>query len=257
MPASQDDILSKILTEISAFRSHQEATNSEFRLLLGQIPAIKAGLSEHSKQIADLKAQNEQLTQEVMILKEQSVLSQRAAVDLTNLVIAGVPFDENITPENIVKEVFRVLGLSDLSQYILSVRKLSRNDSNNTLNAAANGENTIKKASFIVSLTATSIRDQVLHKKRSKGQLSWSEIFPDCHKSVANFNIFVNKMLPKPTYMLLRQVKRKVKQIAYKYVWEDQGNIYIRKNDGEPRLLIRTETDLPSSVSPPSASSSL
>lgn len=225
---------------ISAFSQRQENTNDEFRHLLAKIPSIDAAVSEHAARLAHLESENQTLRAEIASLKNPSHVA-REIPSRTNgeVIFSGMPSRDDVSPMQLIKNIFIALGISDLASHILSIRKLPARTT-----AAIGDQASNLKVSFIVSLTSISVRDILLTKKRLKRELKWSEIFEGCSDASKNFNIFVNELLTASTYKLFRRIKAKAQVTGHKFVWSRDGLIYARRAEGQPRILINSEDDL-------------
>ena len=94
--------------------------------------------------------------------------------------------------------------------------------------------------SIIVTLTSRAARDTVITKKRVRRVLLQRDI---CGND-SDRGVYVNELLPKNTYELLKITKSIAKEKSYKYVWVRDGHIRVRRSDGEPIVHIDSETDL-------------
>ena len=57
-------------------------------------------------------------------------------------------------------------------------------------------------------------------------------------------NVYVNELLPKELYELLKLTKRVAKDRSYKYVWVRGGCINVRHSDGKPVIQVNSKADL-------------
>ena len=69
-------------------------------------------------------------------------------------------------------------------------------------------------------------------------------------KHISNFpvnqmnHLFINKNLTQRRKNLLWQAKQKVKELNYEYIWTNNGQIFVRKNENEGKILVKTDNDL-------------
>ena len=55
---------------------------------------------------------------------------------------------------------------------------------------------------------------------------------------------FINENLTQRRKHLFWQAKQKVKKLNYEYIWTKNGQIFVRKNENEDKILVKTENDL-------------
>ena len=57
-------------------------------------------------------------------------------------------------------------------------------------------------------------------------------------------HLFINENLTQRRKHLFWQAKQKVKELNYEYIWTNNGQIFVRKNENEDKILAKTENDL-------------
>ncbi|XP_024875950.1 uncharacterized protein LOC112457257 [Temnothorax curvispinosus] len=218
--------------KISAFIDSQQRTNEEISVKLSLLDRLNDTVSQNSQRIIKLEQENANLVREVRDLR--SARSTQATQSGSELIVSGLPSTLSATPSEIAKNVFATLDVPNLSCHIVNTRLVKREPSSTVPTVSS------PSSSVIISLASSVVRDAVLSSKRSKGAIRQSDV---CGGS-SHRNVYVNELLPKSTFNLMQQVKRIAKDKSYKYVWVRDGQIHVRRTDGEPVININSDTDL-------------
>ncbi|XP_024879528.1 uncharacterized protein LOC112459579 [Temnothorax curvispinosus] len=226
--------------KFSAFVEEQRRTNSELKNKLDRLNSIAGNVERNSQRIVELERQCGALTDEICNLKSDRAGSHSVThVPTPNeLIISGVPAAMSVTPLECVRNVFTTLGIPELSCHVLDVRAVARKP---PPVGAGNRSLPISAAnSYIVSLVSGAVRDIVISKKRARRALTQREV---CGID-SDRNIYVNELLAKSTYDILKRAKSIAKERSYKYVWVRNGQICVKYSDGDPVIHIDSDTDL-------------
>ncbi|XP_036144965.1 uncharacterized protein LOC118646372 [Monomorium pharaonis] len=225
--------------KFSAFIEEQRRTNQELNAKLNQLNVIAGNVEKNSQRISSLEQNCATLVRDVSDLKghqESSGLAPHSQTDNV-LIISGVPSTMSITPLALVRNVFTKLDIPELSCHILEVRAVARESGrvvshDHPLPISAS-------VSLFVTLASVAVRDIVISKKRVHRVLVQSEV---CENNSGN--IYVNELLPKNIYELLKQTKHTAKTRSYRYVWVSGGRVNVRRSDGEPVIRVDSVADL-------------
>ncbi|XP_036148419.1 uncharacterized protein LOC118647485 [Monomorium pharaonis] len=211
-------------------------TNCELNDKLNQLNSIASSVERNNQRIAALEHECTVLANEVRNLKSE--LKPVSDQSENSLILSGVPATMPImAPMAYARNMFMALEIPELSCHILDARTIRKTQSvaasDRPLPVSATG-------SIIVTLTSRATRDIVITKKRVRRVLVQRDI---CDND-SDRDVYVNELLPKNTYELLKLTKKIAKEKSYKYVWVRESHIHIRRSDGEPIVHIDSETDL-------------
>lgn len=243
---SKSALLQKILEKLNSsdakltqFISDQSETNREIADHLKCLPDLIATTKKHEALLLQLSKQNSVLRREVDQLKSAStcVLAKNASSDI---IIAGVPSAIPESMQQITAMVFDALGISNLIQDVLGCRIMNPKPSAASVSHSAQTNRTESTSSLVVSLKSMQVRDYIISKKRVKRTLLAKDVFS---RDIAA-TIYINELLPPLLYNLLIRTKTKAKSLSYKYVWVKSGCIAVRRDDGAPITMIRSDADL-------------
>ena len=216
---------------VSGLSASQEAMSH-------RIEALEANADSARSDAVELRKENSSLRSQIADLSNRlsSVESVHASSDIA---ISGLPLSLTDTPRVMVQKVFIALRISHLDADILEVRVLvgkpggAVGERRSTLTA-----NTASK-SLLVVLKSPRVRDFIMDKKREHKELTVKEVFGLDQQG----NVFVKEFLPASVYGLLRRTKAVAAHAEFKYVWTRSGVICVRKTNGSPVILIKTEAD--------------
>ncbi|XP_036147479.1 uncharacterized protein LOC118647192 [Monomorium pharaonis] len=216
------DHLKESEARFTVFADEQRRTNCELNDKLNQLNSIASNVERNSQRIAALEHQCTALANEVRSLKSE----HRPVSDQSDnsLILSGVPATMPITPMACARNMFTVLEIPELSCHILDARIIRKTQS---VIASDRPLPISETGSIIVTLTSRAVRDTVITKKRVRRVLQRDICGNDSVRGV-----YVNELLPKNTYELLKTTKSIAKEKSYKYVWVRDGHICVRRSDG-------------------------
>ncbi|XP_071644570.1 uncharacterized protein [Temnothorax longispinosus] len=236
-----NELLQRLGDRLADFIESQQRTNKEITDKLNNLNRIADMVSENSKRIASLEQTVSALAHEVVELRETrlpSLIPKDHEMSDVELIVSGVPAVSQVTPDRLVRNVFEALDIGDLTCHILNVRSMVRKSTLDTGRDHSSRADEI--VSLAVTLTSSTVRNEVMSKMRNRRVLKQSEI---CGNE-SNRRIYVNEMLPRATYDLLQSTKRIAKERSYKFVWTRRGCICVRHSEGKPIISIGSESDL-------------
>ncbi|XP_036141728.1 uncharacterized protein LOC118645202 [Monomorium pharaonis] len=244
---STNELLLKLLEQhrasdakFSAFIEEQRRTNQEINAKLNQLNVIAGNVERNSQRITSLEQSCATIARDVGDLKSHQRSSELDSHSRTHnmLIISGVPSTLSITPLTLVRNVFTKLGIPELSCHILEIRTIARESGRTVSHDRPLPIST--SVSLFVTLASVVVRDIVISRKRARRVLVQSEV---CENDSGG-NIYVNDLLPKNIYELLKQTKHTAKKKSYHYVWVSRGRINVRRSDGEPVIRVDSVADL-------------
>lgn len=164
--------------------------------------------------------------------------------EANEIIVSGLPIPSSlISPVDLIRSIF-TFEASELCSHILNVRVHNNNNNNYNKNSRRDGPGsqlgTKSACSYFVSLSSAAVCRAVIAKKRKKRTLKQKDVCPIS----SDLLIYINEVLSKETYNLLQSAKIAAKEKSYKYVWCRLGQICMRQSDGQPIILINSESDL-------------
>lgn len=247
--ACTNEILANILEKLdridnasvkqNAFMEQQTKTNLEIMAKLDCIPQIAQKVREHDEEIRELRHDVQRLSENLLA---QGTSTRPAMSSLTaEIILAGIPSTITSTPLEIAEQIFAALGISNLMSDILSIRVLPKKSNSNIATRDAQGPSTkVETISYIVTLKSTPVRDFIISKKRTKPNLRACDVFANDAPGL----IYVNELLPSDIYNLFLRTKAKAAATAHKFVWTRSGLIFVRRDNGQPIIQIKSDADL-------------
>ncbi|KAK2577695.1 hypothetical protein KPH14_012779 [Odynerus spinipes] len=200
---------------------------------------MRAQIDSNAARISELEEQNKLLrdgVKELKRLQESELLERRRATARlceADIIISGAscPAESSLTV--VFKKVTSALGVNLSDEDILSCRYLI------TRSQARKKDYPLP---IIVKLCSRELALKVLSASKSKGTLLSSDIgFTSTSSSSA---IHIKEALPSDLYRLLLATKSVAKSLGYKYVWQRDGIVLLRKVDGASITRIRSASDL-------------
>lgn len=208
--ASMEALLQSLVNQVkesdvrvSAFIEDQRRTNRELKDKLDKLNNIANLVAQNGQRINKLEQDNVTIIREIQDLKNN--YSNTRIDDMNKLVISGVPAVLSITPLQLTRNVFAALDIPDLFCHILDV-KAAVGRSPTVITQTQKTD--VATASFIISLVSGAVRDMVISRKRVKRVLKQSEV---CENG-SDRRVFVNELLPRSIYELLRHTRRVAKE---------------------------------------------
>lgn len=202
---------------------------------LGCLSTIADLIVQFGQRIAVLERENVELRREVDGLR--SALS-RGRSGRNEIIVSGLPTSSLISPIDLIKNVFSAIEAFDLCCHILNVRAYNIENSKHVGPGSRSKNRSI--TSYLVSLSSAAVCKAVITKKRIKRILKQDEVCP----TGSDLSVFVNEVLSKKTYNLLQSARIVAKEKSYKYVWHRDGQICVRRSDGQPIIFINFKDDL-------------
>ncbi|KAI5632256.1 hypothetical protein NE865_15035 [Phthorimaea operculella] len=236
---------------------------------------IKINIISAEQKIKQLETSNSQLQSEVrslvqrinkcdvvplkaQISKLECDLNNRAQASLLNEIeISGLQETVNENLHHTVQITAHKIGINlekcdiDWISRVGPKQKSNQREQNSNFSAddapsksGTDEKQTVKQLPrpVVVRFTRKSRRDEFMRASKSRKDLT-NEDVENCKSSQ---KIYINERLTKENRQLFRAARKYASQAEYKHTWTSNGNIFMRKGDGQffPVIQIRTEADL-------------
>lgn len=221
-----EDFKNEVFKELSDFKSTAEFhsntidTNNQF------MSELKTELAELKRQNQELLGINKSLKNEVGELRDR-VRTLEQYTRRCNVEICGIPVTRGEDVQEIVKDVGTALGVPIKEKDIAAAHRIP-------------SYNREVVPSIVVQFERRKTRDSWITSFKQKKTLTASEV----NRSFAASKVWVNEHLSPENKILLSKLKKKCKDIGFKYAWCRDGKFYARKSDGERFQRILTENDI-------------
>ncbi|KAK2575433.1 hypothetical protein KPH14_000890 [Odynerus spinipes] len=203
------------------------------------LPAMQEHIDMNTARIANLEDQNRLLREGVSNLKRLHEVEQRerqkTSVKLceADIIISGAPCPANRSLNEIVKNVASVIGVNLTDADILASRFLVT-------------QSQVRKKDYpvpiLTKLRSRELAVSIMSARKAKGTLYSSELEGTVNS--LSTVVHIKEALPGELYRLLLSVKSTAKTLGFKYVWQRNGAILLRKSDGANVIRIRSVADL-------------
>lgn len=180
------------------------------------LSSLTEDVKDLKEKVATLEKENTELREEIEFIKQ---------VNLSNsIVIYGIPIQKKVPDITLVQKVASKLGLtfeeSDVSETFRLGTKTSASSSTPPL---------------VVRFVRISARTSFISAKNRKNLKT-----TDIGLHGESKRIFINEYLTRNNHDLLRYAKQ-LKEHDYKYVWPAGGKVFVRKQEGDKAIIIRTK----------------
>lgn len=204
------------VNKIDGITAQLEAMDNKFTLNYAQV-TTRVDTLEKENSVMKLKLMN---------------LEQRSRID--NVELSGVPASKNEDVFQIVIRLAEIIGFPLTAGDILFAHRVPTYVPDCPPNIVAHLRDRRLRADFIKK-----------YKEYSKAKGNTSPGVKDLFPQMSNTSrVFLNEHLCPEMKKVLTKTKAIAKKEGYKYVWVDDGRVKVRKAQGGPALIIRTETDL-------------
>ncbi|KAK9876370.1 hypothetical protein WA026_012679 [Henosepilachna vigintioctopunctata] len=139
-----------------------------------------------------------------------------------NIMIMNAPIQENENTQDVAHKIIKHVGVHLETNNFLAKRISVKNNS-----------------PILVQLNDVNTKLSILKKRKEAGDVTMK----DCGFSEDNV-VYFNHDLSKNKQELFAKTRKYKIDNNYKYVWIKNGNIYLRKTESSPALVIRREDDL-------------
>ncbi|XP_074111723.1 uncharacterized protein LOC141535623 [Cotesia typhae] len=221
------DKISKMVTALEELREDTNLNTRKAKTLADQMASLKSSCS---------------------VNQDVSTSSTNTRVS-SELIITGIPdcVTESLSSLEIASGVFEVLNISNLITDILTIRKIDKKQKTNSIDNNSNIENVKgrpKLHSFILQMKSQQVRDHIIDSRKKLRNLFIKNVFPQITGDSYQGNIYINEFLNVDTHKLLLNTKHKAKNLHFKYVWVQNGSIYVKKDKNSLKIKICSDLDL-------------
>lgn len=217
-----DGFKDEVFGELKSFRKEMSELKSSTQFLSDTVETANSLMSQLKTEFAKMRKENEvlQTKNNVMSCEVEELRDRVRTLEQytrrCNVEISGVPVTANESVPVIVKDVGAALGVP--------VRDVDI--------AAAHRIPSFKKdviPSIVVQFQHRATRDSWVSSFKKKKMLTAKEV----NVSFPASKVWVNEHLSPENKLFLSKLKKKCRDIGYKYAWCRDGKFYARKSDGE------------------------
>lgn len=172
----------------------------------------------------ELRKENEDLKQRIVSI-ENKLESMEVAEKAKNMIIMGVPKQSNIDATSIVKRIINTLGMQGEDKAIVESFRLGKE-----------GEGPI----LVKMQNEQAKKDIIKRIKEVKGITTKQCKFNDAEEK----KIYINEDMPMCKRILFKKTRETKKTKGYKAAFYLNGTIFLKKNDSDQAIKVRSEQDL-------------
>lgn len=216
-----EDFKNEVFGELKSFQKEVGELTLSMQFLSDKVDSASVLINEVRAEFATLKKENQELraatetmSTEVEELRDR-VRTLEQYTRRNNVEISGVP----VTPGEKVQEIIK-----DLGEYLeVATSELDI--------AAAHRIPTFKKdsiPSIVVQFQHRATRDMWISSYRQKKMMTAKDI----NRAYPASRVFVNEHLSPDNKIFLARLKKKCRDIGYKYAWVRDGKFFARKSEG-------------------------
>ncbi|XP_077978266.1 uncharacterized protein LOC144433778 [Glandiceps talaboti] len=228
---SQLDTIQATLLTLTAKVDKLTAMENNIRELQKSITYVSNSFDDFAKQLQSLRNENKDLKDKLAnTTKEVNELHQYTRRN--TLEISGIPEDGNEDTDNIVVKVAEIVGVNVSPDDIDISHRLPQRPSRQS-----NGQR--KPATIIVKFVRRSLRNKLYSSRKNLKGKTTRNI-----GVTSNNRIYINENLTSTNKQLFFQVNQLRNEKHWKFIWTHNGKIYVRKNVGDPAIIVATIRDL-------------
>ena len=181
------------------------------------------------KELKDLKLENSKILSENKLLKDEIIIINQKIDELEQksignaIELKGIPKTVN---ENCC-DIVQVIAKKSNSNITLKSAYRIHSSDNKTNIIAAEFETSDMRKDFLSKVKSLRLNANMIHN-------SWS----------TDSKIYVNERLTKNRRILFSKTRLACKEKRYKYVWVNNAEILVKKDDGEKTLRIKSDKDI-------------
>lgn len=235
------EMLVKILNEfkkevVAELKNHGkqfEEFKASLQMFSDTIDEANKNMKKLNENYKELKIENQQIMDSNKELREEVAMLRTRMRQIEqysrnqNIEIQGVPVTNSEDPVLIAVDVGKTLGVELKAEDVMGAHRVP----------------TFKTRDIpplIVQLRDRRLKNTCIAAYKKNRKLTAKDINP----AFPNNTVYVNDHLTPETKNLLRLAKIKAKEINYKYVWCNDGKIFMRSEDGKKCIRIDCEQDL-------------
>lgn len=209
-------IIQEMNRKLNTLSSQMVEMNGKMSTLLEENKRLKNELTCKDKDIQDLQ-------------HRVNYLEQRTRIN--NLEIANFPETRNLETREIIKKIFVAVGVKITDADIQAVHRVPKFNSG------------VKN--IIVNFTSRWTRNKILMAyKQFRSQAKWNLLAKDIEANLVDTPVYISEHLSPAYKKLLAKAKQIAKEKKIKYVWIKEGQILMKRDDGDKVARISNEKDL-------------
>lgn len=223
----------EVFSELQNYGKQFEGLRESLQVFSDVIDKANENMKKLSENYKELKKENQQIMANNNELREEVAslkLRMRQIEQYTrksNIEIQGIPVTNSEDPVLIAIDVGKALGVELKEEDVMAAHRVP------TFKPRA-------VTPLIVQLRDRRLKDICIAAYKKNKKLTAKDV----NQAFPNNNVYVNDHLTPETKNLLRLTKIKAKEINYKYVWCNEGKIFVRSEDGQKCIRIDSEQDL-------------
>ena len=228
---SHDEEVNALKYEISQLKESQDFVCAKYENLKKSYEILAATNTKQEKEMSEIKVNSEQqlkkISEESSKLDNLEMYGRRQ-----NLEFEGIPFLKNENVNQIIMDLTKSIGIEIKEQDISIAHRLPQKPNYNRRNLTKP-----KPATVIARFTNRSVRNDIYHRRTA-------------FKSISKFpvegmqHLFINENLTQTRKELFWRTKQKAKELGYRYIWTNNGQIYLRKDVDADAIAIHYAGDL-------------
>ena len=221
--------IKQLKSEIIEVKKSQEYIGRQYEKLQNECTAIQKKSSQQNQELKEVKnsASN--------IIKSNS--TDRAKLDeleqytrRQNLVLEGVPYNEGENVNKVVTQLVEKLDFDLKNDDISIAHRLPMKENGKT-------KTNNNHPAIIVRFVNRSVRNAIYAKRAAAAKIT---NFP-----VKNMEkLYINENLTQPRKRLFWLTKQAVKRLHYKFIWTNNGDIFVRKDENSEKIHVSNENDI-------------
>lgn len=212
--------LAELATSLASCHSRLDEANSHLTQANNRIKMLE----EREVEVASLRSQVTVLQE---LLQTQSQFSLRSELE-----IVGIPETDNESVGHIALLTAAKVGVTiqdtDID-WTARVGPRRAPDSTNKL-----------PRPIVVRFVRRTKRDEVFRAAKARKGLTTK----DFNTGEKEHRIYINERLTKENRWLFREARRRIAEADFKFCWTHNGNVFVRKREGNPAIQLRSQAKL-------------
>ena len=228
-----ETVVEPTLTDVlKAINSHKKSNQKSFKEMNVKIDANTGTLEEFKS------SRDQQQNDIVTLFSEVSCIKTSLSNEFSISGHLGA-LNSNANLSDIVIGVVNYMGVPITAKHIRGIRLMKNKVQNKPFSQVV--ASPPEPPRIIVKMYSNSKVLRILDARKTHTKILNSQVTPGCE---SNKQIFVNQMLSKEVYELQKTCKTWAKANGFKYVWYSEGNILIKKANGDKTFIIHKPQDL-------------
>ncbi|KAH9631462.1 hypothetical protein HF086_004623 [Spodoptera exigua] len=240
--AEQTSLMTKLLADIGEIKSQNnqiKASNAQIREtneeIIQSMSFMNKQFEDMKKEIEDLR-KDRQLQQNYIEQLEKKILDMQHMSRSSGIEIRNIPQDNNETTSTLIKTVCKIgeiVGLPIPESNIRDIYRLPGKSTGPTIPRPIIAQfSTVQTKQSLLSAVRSYNKEQRKEAKINTGVIG----LPGKTQPV-----YIAEQLPPSIKKLFYQTREFAKNKSYQFCWISNGNIFLRKVEGDKQILIRSE----------------